>query len=212
LSSRFESLFPTIIMQGALPFSAAWNKKLLAEIEQFASDDTLGRSWSKENYHRGYTSYASLSDMNWRSPTFSDLHDALQKEAEAFAKAQGWNLKGCRLVMSSCWMNIMPKYAHHTNHLHPHSVISGTYYVSSPPGSVALKLEDPRMMFYMAAPVREKIKNAKHDLYYKVEPKPGSFVLFESWLRHEVPPNRSEKPRVSVSFNYSIENEEEDTE
>ena len=83
-------------MQGALPFSSAWNKKLLAEIEQFASDDSLGRQWAKENYHRGYTSYASLCDMNWRSPAFSDLHDALQKEAEAFAKAQGWKLAGRR--------------------------------------------------------------------------------------------------------------------
>lgn len=198
-------------MQGTLPFSPAWNKKLLAQIELFSKEDRMGRDWSKENYHRGYTSYASLCDMNWRSPLFTDLHDALLPKATAFAKAQGWNLKGRRLVMDSCWMNIMPKYAHHTNHLHPHSVISGTYYVSSPPGSVALKIEDPRMVYYMAAPVREHNKNQRNDLYYKVEPKPGSFVLFESWLRHEVPPNRSEKPRVSVSFNYSIqeiENEE----
>jgi uncharacterized protein (TIGR02466 family) len=31
----------------------------------------------------------------------------------------------------------------------------------------------------------------------------GSLVLFESWLRHEVPPNPSGSPRISVSFNYN---------
>jgi uncharacterized protein (TIGR02466 family) len=31
----------------------------------------------------------------------------------------------------------------------------------------------------------------------------GSLVLFESWLRHAVPPNPSQSPRVSVSFNYN---------
>jgi len=31
----------------------------------------------------------------------------------------------------------------------------------------------------------------------------GRLVLFESWLRHEVPPNPVNDERVSVSFNYS---------
>ena len=31
----------------------------------------------------------------------------------------------------------------------------------------------------------------------------GRVVLFESWLRHEVPPNQSSSERVSISFNYS---------
>jgi uncharacterized protein (TIGR02466 family) len=30
----------------------------------------------------------------------------------------------------------------------------------------------------------------------------GKVVLFESWLRHEVPPNPRDAERVSVSFNY----------
>ena len=104
------------------------------------------------------------------------------------------------LSMTSCWLNVMPKNTYHTLHLHPHSVLSGTYYVTAPKGSVSLKLEDPRMGLYMNAPVRK--------LYYEVKPKAGSFVLFESWLRHEVPPNQSSAPRISISFNYSLEVEE----
>jgi uncharacterized protein (TIGR02466 family) len=33
-------------------------------------------------------------------------------------------------------------------------------------------------------------------------PKPGEIILFESWMKHEVPPNRTEGERISVSFNY----------
>jgi uncharacterized protein (TIGR02466 family) len=98
--------------------------------------------------------------------------------------------------MNSLWMNIMPMQTYHALHLHPHSIISGTYYVSCPKGSVSLKLEDPRMPYYMNAPAR--------NVFYEVNPKPGHFILFESWLRHEVPPNQSKQPRISLSFNFSL--------
>ena len=31
----------------------------------------------------------------------------------------------------------------------------------------------------------------------------GNVILFESWLRHEVPSNRVPEERISVSFNYA---------
>jgi uncharacterized protein (TIGR02466 family) len=55
----------------------------------------------------------------------------------------------------------------------------------------------------MAAP--RKIENAPRDAqpFVYVTPKPGSLILFESWLRHEVPPNSARQNRISVSFNYA---------
>jgi uncharacterized protein (TIGR02466 family) len=32
--------------------------------------------------------------------------------------------------------------------------------------------------------------------------KSGDLLLFESWLRHEVPPARFSGERISISFNY----------
>jgi uncharacterized protein (TIGR02466 family) len=49
----------------------------------------------------------------------------------------------------------------------------------------------------MSAPPRKK-----DDYYYHFKPKPGGLVLFESWVRHEVPPNPANSDRISVSFNY----------
>lgn len=179
------------------------NRRLLAEIQSLSKRDRFGREWSKQNYVGGYTSYGSLSDLHHRTPVFAEFAEKLQKPAEEFARAQGWEMRGLALEMTACWMNIMPRHTYHTLHLHPHSVISGAYYVSTPPGSVSLKLEDPRMGLYMNAPVRAKA-GKREGLYYEIRPEPATFVLFESWLRHEVPPNQSKQPRISLSFNYSL--------
>jgi uncharacterized protein (TIGR02466 family) len=55
----------------------------------------------------------------------------------------------------------------------------------------------------MAAPAR--LKDARRDMrtFVYVTPEVGDVLLWESWLRHEVPMNMSEDERISVSFNYS---------
>jgi uncharacterized protein (TIGR02466 family) len=206
MSGKPISLFPTLLYQGQLAGAVALNRRLMQDIENFSKQDRMGVEWSKQNYRGGYTSYASLSDMHHRSPAFSDFADRLQTEAETYAKSLCWELRGMRLEMTACWMNIMPRHTYHTLHMHPHSVLSGAYYVTSPPGSVSLKIEDPRMPYYMNAPVKT---SRGEKLYYEVKPKPGTFVLFESWVRHEVPPNESSTPRVSISFNFSLTAEDE---
>ena len=34
-------------------------------------------------------------------------------------------------------------------------------------------------------------------------PRPGTILIWESWLRHEVPVNAAKTDRISVSFNYA---------
>lgn len=198
MSTQIQKLFATMVSQGSLRDASKLNKRLLENIEEFSANDKMGQEWSKENYRGGYTSYASLSDLQHRSPAFLELSDLILPNAQKFAAQLGWQMKGCELQMNACWMNIMPEGTYHTLHLHPHSVLSGTYYVSTPKNSVPLKLEDPRMPLFMNAPLR------KDSAYYEVKAKAGEFVLFESWLRHEVPPNRSKAPRISISFNYEL--------
>jgi uncharacterized protein (TIGR02466 family) len=54
----------------------------------------------------------------------------------------------------------------------------------------------------MAAPPRKKDARAELRQFTYVTPKPGDVLLWESWLRHEVPMNMAEDERISVSFNY----------
>ena len=90
----------------------------------------------------------------------------------------------------------------HSLHLHPNSVVSGTYYVATPKGCAGLKFEDPRLSKFMAAPPRKAAPKPANQLYARYPAEAGNVVLFESWIRHEVTANPVESERVSISFNY----------
>ena len=203
--TQIKSLFATRLYHAKL---AALGAAIDAdELEQscyaIAQDDEAGQDWCEEQGYPGYTSYASLSDLPWRFPIFRDLVNALDAHVAAFAEDVQFDLGDKKLQLEDIWINILPEGGIHTSHIHPHSVISGTTYVAMPDGASALKLEDPRLPMMMAAPTR--VKEARDELrtFYYAKPAVGDVLLWESWLRHEVPMNMSEDDRVSVSFNYS---------
>jgi uncharacterized protein (TIGR02466 family) len=176
---------------------------LLAECRQLSVDDEAGRRWSARNYPGGYTSYGSQSRMHRLSPTFALLERRLQRHVRAYAAELGLDLEGRELAMTDCWVNLMPSGIAHGLHLHPVSTISGTYYVRVPPRSPGLKFEDPRLERYMAAPPRRPDAAAELQPWQTVPARAGQVVLFESWLRHEVPASRAATERVSISFNFN---------
>ena len=179
---------------------------LVADLERsvraLAADDIAGHRWAREHGYRGYTSYASLNDLPSRDPRFADLVRILNRHVAAFAAECAMDLGGRRLKLDSLWVNVLKPGGAHSGHIHPHSVVSGTVYVAVPPGSGALKLEDPRLPMMMAAPPR--LADAPEDLrtFVYAEPRPGSVFLWESWLRHEVVPGTGKGERISISFNY----------
>ena len=164
--------------------------------------DEAGVRWSKKNYPNGYTSYGSLTQLHRTSPNFAEFEQALTGFVNEFVKASHWDLEGKKLEMTTCWVNWMGYGSHHTMHTHPHSILSGVWYVSLPDKSSVFKIEDPRFAYMMAAPNRKASCPERLKPFVEITPKEGDFYLFESWLRHEVPVNLSKKPRLSVSFNF----------
>ena len=197
------ALFPTRVYAGRLQASGVteFNARLLRECAQYRADDAAGRAWSRERYPGGYTSYGSLNRMHTLSPTFALLARKLRRHLLAYARALEYDLAGRPLEMTDCWFNMMPRGVTHGLHLHPLSTISGTYYVRTPDGVPGLKFEDPRLDRYMAAPPRRA--DAAQQPWVTMPVAAGTLLLFESWLRHEVPPNPVAAERVSVSFNYN---------
>jgi uncharacterized protein (TIGR02466 family) len=167
-----------------------------------AEDDEAGQAWCEKNGYPGYTSYSSLNDLPWRFPIFGALEKALDKHVAAFCKDLGFDLGDKKLKCDSLWINILGEGGMHASHIHPHSVISGTTYVAMPDGTSALKLEDPRLPMMMNAPLRSKKAGRELQSFVYITPAVGDVLLWESWLRHEVPMNMAEDERISVSFNY----------
>ena len=54
----------------------------------------------------------------------------------------------------------------------------------------------------MASPPRRKRADRANRPFVTMAPRPGMLLLWESWLRHDVPINESESERISISFNY----------
>ena len=185
-------LFATHLYEAEIAGPALLDE-LAHSIRSFAEQDEAGRAWSREHGYKGYTSYASLNDLTRRDPAFADLGKLLAKHARDFASELGWDHKP---RLDSLWANLLKSGGHHSGHIHPHSVISGTFYVEVPPASGAIRFEDPRLPLMMTAPTRP-------DTFVTVEPRPGLLLLWESWLRHEVLAGTGKGERLSISFNFA---------
>lgn len=202
--ASIDVFFPTRIYRARY---AEPGETLIEDLDQacrsIAEDDLAGQRWSRRHGFAGYTSYASLDDLPWRVPAFAILVRRLDKHVAAFAKELEFDLRGRKLKLDSLWLNVLPPGGVHTSHIHPHAVVSGTCYVAVPPRASAIKFEDPRLGFMMAAPPRKARARPENRPFVYIAPQPGTVLLWESWLRHEVPVNEADEERVSVSFNYA---------
>ena len=182
------------------------DESLLADlahsIRSLATDDWAGQAWSREKGYAGYTSYASLNDLPRRDPAFADLGKLLGKHAATFAEECAFDLSR-KPKLDSLWVNLLRGAGHHSAHIHPHSIISGTLYVEVPKGSGAIRFEDPRLPMMMAAPTRHSDAPEELQPFVTVQPRPGLLLLWESWLRHEVLPGAGRGERLSISYNFA---------
>ncbi|MBV9344501.1 MAG: hypothetical protein JOZ03_05865 [Gammaproteobacteria bacterium] len=198
-----HAYFATHIYRGALPASAAaLNRQLARECHQLRLDDAAGRRWSAHNYPGGYTSYGSAHRLHQLSPTFAALARHVDAHVRRFARVLRFDLTGRPLALTDCWVNIMGPGTTHGLHLHPLATLSGTYYVRVPRGAPGPKFEDPRLGLFMAAPPRARRAPRAQRAWVSLPVRAGQLLLFESWLRHEVPPHGRAAERISVSFNY----------
>lgn len=199
----FQTLFPTIISVSRHPASQMnFLKQLADECALFREEDSRGRAWSKKNYPNGYTSYASITDVHKRSSRFGRLESWISRHVKRYADRLDMDLRGGRLEPTAFWINMMSAGSTHALHLHPLSVISGTFFLQSSKGASPFKIEDPRLSCFMASPPRKPGARMQNRQYIEVPSDPGTLVLFESWLKHEVPMHRAKAERISVSFNY----------
>ena len=193
--ARTLSVFATQIYRAEIPVDEGLVPVCLAT----ARDDRAGQRWAKAHNYRGYTSYASLNDLPVRYPEIADLKRAIDGHVKHFAR--DLQFARTKLDLDSLWINVMAPGGVHGAHIHPHSAISGTYYVALPKGASAIRFEDPRLPLMMAAPLKRE--SARDKPFLTLAPKPGTLLLWESWLRHDVPQIGARGRRISISFNYS---------
>jgi uncharacterized protein (TIGR02466 family) len=202
-----KRLFPSLVYQSSLIDSekdlVSLNNSLIDDCFKISEIDEEGLEWCEKNYFGGYTSYASYNQLHNFSSSFEQLKSFIDQHLKHFLSDLQYDIEFESLSMTDCWLNIMPTGTHHSGHIHPHSVISGTYYLQVPEDSPAIKFEDPRLPMMMNAPKKLEEANLENRNFVSIPATEGELILFESFLRHEVPANLSEDDRISISFNYN---------
>ena len=198
-------LFVTQVYEASLAAVSGFedfNAELAEACRMLAVEDGAGRAWCKAHNYRGYTSYGSLNDLPHRLPEFAELKKHLDRHALAYARGLNFDLAR-KPRLDTMWVNILKPGGAHSGHIHPHAFLSGTVYVEVPDGASALKLEDPRLPMMMARPSVDADAPQAEQPFVYLAPQAGTVLMWESWLRHEVPMNAAKAERISISFNYA---------
>ena len=174
------------------------NKPLINYLLKLKKQDSKGRNISNPT---GWQSF----DLNVGQNVFLEL----AKEIETnFVKYINSIPLYNKFFISSIWVNINGYKDYNIAHTHGNSVISGVYYLKTPPNC-------GRVCFYN--PAHEGIDylweycikkfTIQNSSSWKIGVEDGDLLLFPSWLKHSVEPNLNKKEhRMSLAFNISIAN------
>lgn len=190
VESKALPLFPTLVWSYQLDptTSDAMNAQLATAIDQIISPRPAldpGRSWQTTQDLHQRPEFAELTS-HIEAATVQTL-DFLQIEYDGF-------------LITGCWANVNPTGSPHTPHTHPNNYLSGVYYVRVPPGGDAISFHEPRTQLNVIAPrIRQPTNHNMSIINLPIQA--GRLLMFPSWFRHSVPPNRAESERISISFN-----------
>lgn len=192
---RFERLWPTLFLSMKLPGADAANavlREVLLEQDDESEDLTVR--------------YISQDLFAFTHPAVGWLRQCCMQAVFDYAAESGLDYQP--EVDLQGWVNVNRRGDYHNLHNHPHSWLSGTYYIDVPEeqGGMGERTDlnpceisffDPRPQANMNA-VRG---DGQFDPEYRRLPAPGELFLWPSFLHHLVHPNFGSEPRISVSFN-----------
>ena len=147
----------------------------------------------------------------WHSNNFNLKEDmpakfisSISKNINTAMNDMGWDLKSQFIKITNMWSIINEEGAFNQKHHHSNSDISAAYYVSAHDECGDIVFYDPRPARVYKNPIAKSV-NKLNATINSVKPQNGLLVLFPSYLEHSVNPNLSNKKRVVISFNLSLE-------
>lgn len=195
VTAAFRQLWPTTLLVDSLPGSKDANTLLS---EMILDMDTRSQDMT--------TDYLSGNLFDVPHPVITWLRDCVNISINQYAKNAGIDYQMDWHVQA--WPNVNRFGDYHNLHNHPHSWLSGTYYVQVPSGEPkvkgrsdlnpgAISFFDPRAQANMLAVKGDGQVEAEH----RVMPEPGMILIWPAFVHHLVHPNLFEEPRISISFN-----------
>jgi uncharacterized protein (TIGR02466 family) len=192
---QFTALWPTTLMRHALPGADQANPVLAEVIEGL---DAKSADMTAD--------YLGTDLLAHPHPAITWLKSCFERAVLDYARQTGIDYPLDFRLMA--WPNVNRFGDYHNLHNHPHSWLSGTYYVRVPPQERpegtrsdldpnAISFFDPRPQANMLS-IRD---DPQVDPEHRLLPKAGELLLWPGFLHHLVHVNLSKQARISVSFN-----------
>ena len=157
---------------------------ILEWIEQKAN----GNFKSKDTYLLDHEQFKNIKNF---------IYESLNKFTKNISQSDQ------RLVVTQCWLNKNPKGSKHHEHVHPNSIISGVFYFKQDPKLPPIQFSKSIQSAMKLDPKKYNNLNSDTFLLPCID---GELILFPSNLKHSVPINMGDEPRISMSFNtFSID-------
>ncbi len=111
------------------------------------------------------------------------------------------------LKFGNFWVNINTPNSYNLAHDHQNSILSGVYYVSVPHDNMGdLVLHRGDTAEYFLKSDVERIGTKTNSFVAVKKPIESVFYIFPSWVKHHVESNNSQGDRISIAFNFILDN------
>lgn len=187
-----QSLFPSLIWSTLFDDFQTLNPRLMSLITQLKEIDPNGVNNTNIN---GWQSQNILQQQ----PEFEVFNRRVLQACQRIGESL--HFKPDLAYHLQAWANISPPGASNKVHYHANCHFSGVYYISlKAPECGSLYFRDPRVASRMMTyPIEQMTDFTAEEI--QMRPEEGRLYVFPGWLEHGVEENRSDRDRVSISFN-----------
>jgi len=186
---KYEWFFPTIFAWEMMDVD-------IAALERYAfrlKEESDGRIKSNSG---GWQS----DDLDHNAPELQEIRPLLANTLDEYWSRH--NYPGI-ITLSNIWINISGSRNSNNLHSHPHSIMSGVFYIKVPkignPGRIQFIHPSKHALDLCWDEVRGSDEQTWREVGYA--PEENKLVLFPSWIEHYVESNQTNDWRISLSFN-----------
>lgn len=133
------------------------------------------------------------------SPELEKFKKFLIDSAIEFLDFLGYAADRYEFTISNLWLNAMNSGNTQNPHTHAGSLISGCFYVDTPPSPVGIVFANPSS-FVARSTIEAKGITTAIAQNFQYLPTEGDLLVWESHLYHHVPPSNFEGIRRSIAF------------
>jgi uncharacterized protein (TIGR02466 family) len=192
---RLDSLFPSVV---GVEEHKNWSDFLLPVVKNYFDTN---KNTNDTFYYGGRTTHGTGLNIQ-NMPEYGGFSEFIINKGKEFLERQGYNPEPVRFN-PYFFLNSFTQGSNHPRHVHSQCTISGIFYLQTPPGSSAIRFmpnQPFRDFFDYFFHVKDP-NNWYACSHFDYQPYPGLLLMWPAWLYHEVQPNNSVEPRISIVFN-----------